>query len=136
MARPFLTLSLFLVCCAYQAVAQPAATRPAFEVASVKVSQVRGRAKVESSPVSLAADGSLAYLVAWAFDLKRYQVSGDGLSGSERYQIAAKASQPVSVGEMRRMLQALLEERFKLAHHRSKRELVVYALIVAKGGPK
>ena len=34
------------------------------------------------------------------------------------------------------MLQALLEDRFKLKIHRESREVAVYALTVAKGGPK
>ncbi|SPE40254.1 conserved hypothetical protein [Candidatus Sulfopaludibacter sp. SbA3] len=33
------------------------------------------------------------------------------------------------------MLQTLLAERFKLAFHRETKELSVYALVVAKGGP-
>jgi uncharacterized protein (TIGR03435 family) len=34
------------------------------------------------------------------------------------------------------MMQALLEERFRLRIHRETREVPVYALVVAKGGPK
>jgi uncharacterized protein (TIGR03435 family) len=34
------------------------------------------------------------------------------------------------------MLQALLEDRFKLSIHRSTRLVPIYALVVAKGGPK
>jgi uncharacterized protein (TIGR03435 family) len=34
------------------------------------------------------------------------------------------------------MLQALLEDRFKLKVHRERKEIPVYALVVAKGGPK
>jgi uncharacterized protein (TIGR03435 family) len=38
--------------------------------------------------------------------------------------------------ELVRMIQTLLEDRFKLAIHRGTREIPVYALTVAKGGPK
>jgi len=34
------------------------------------------------------------------------------------------------------MLQSLLEERFRLAMHKNIEEMPVYALVVAKGGPK
>ena len=37
---------------------------------------------------------------------------------------------------MRAMVQALLAERFKLAMRRETKEMPVYALVVAKGGPK
>jgi uncharacterized protein (TIGR03435 family) len=38
--------------------------------------------------------------------------------------------------ERQRMLQALLAERFKLTVHRESKELPIYALVVAKDGPK
>jgi uncharacterized protein (TIGR03435 family) len=56
---------------------------------------------------------------------------------SARYQIRAKAAVPASQEIMRGpMLQALLEERFKLKIHGETREIPVYALTVAKGGLK
>jgi uncharacterized protein (TIGR03435 family) len=56
---------------------------------------------------------------------------------SERYAINAKAETATSPGIMRGpMLQALLEDRFGLKIRRESREVPVYALTVAKGGPK
>jgi uncharacterized protein (TIGR03435 family) len=56
---------------------------------------------------------------------------------SERYSIEAKAEGTASRIMMQGpMLQALLEDRFKLKIHRETREVPVYALTVAKGGPK
>lgn len=56
---------------------------------------------------------------------------------SQRYEIDAKAVEPVGQEIMRGpMMQALLEDRFKLKLHRESREVPVYALTVAKGGPK
>jgi uncharacterized protein (TIGR03435 family) len=56
---------------------------------------------------------------------------------SERYRINAKAEGPASLGMMREpMLQALLEDRFKVKVHHETRELPVYALTVAKNGLK
>jgi len=34
------------------------------------------------------------------------------------------------------MMQSLLEERFQMKTHREKKEFPVYALVIAKGGPK
>jgi uncharacterized protein (TIGR03435 family) len=56
---------------------------------------------------------------------------------SERYTIDAKADGTPSVELMRGpMMQALLEERFQLKVHRETRDVPVYELTVAKGGPK
>jgi uncharacterized protein (TIGR03435 family) len=56
---------------------------------------------------------------------------------SESYAINAKAEDNASSEMMRGpMMQALLEDRFKLKFHRESREMPVYALSVAKGGFK
>ena len=56
---------------------------------------------------------------------------------SDRYRIDAKIAGPVNVEMMRGpMMQALLEDRFQLKLHRETREIAVFALEVAKGGPK
>jgi uncharacterized protein (TIGR03435 family) len=56
---------------------------------------------------------------------------------SDRYTIDAKAESPQSQEMMRGpMMQALLEDRFKLKIHREVRDVPVYELTVAKGGPK
>jgi uncharacterized protein (TIGR03435 family) len=56
---------------------------------------------------------------------------------SDRYRIDAKPSVPQVRAMMGGpMLQALLEGRFKLKIHRERKEIPVYALVVAKGGPK
>ena len=41
-----------------------------------------------------------------------------------------------NLNQMRDMIRALLEDRFKLTTHRETRELSAYALVVAPGGPK
>jgi uncharacterized protein (TIGR03435 family) len=48
----------------------------------------------------------------------------------------AGLSEKARVERGRLMLQALLADRFKLAIHRETKEIPVYALVVAKGGPK
>ena len=62
---------------------------------------------------------------------------GPAWINSDRYEIDAKAEDSQSQGTMHGpMLQALLEDRLKLKTHRETREAPVYALTVAKGGPK
>jgi uncharacterized protein (TIGR03435 family) len=62
---------------------------------------------------------------------------GPAWINSDRYEINAKAEGALSE-EMTHgpMLQALLEDRFKLKIHRETREIQVYALTVAKSGPR
>ena len=63
------------------------------------------------------------------------QVTG-ALRGLEGYDIEAKAPRPATKDELRGMLQSLLADRFKLTVHREKRELDVFRLVTASGGPK
>jgi uncharacterized protein (TIGR03435 family) len=56
---------------------------------------------------------------------------------SDRYTIDAKAAGPESIAMMRGpMMQALLEDRFKLKIHRENRDAPVYELTLAKGRSK
>ncbi len=62
---------------------------------------------------------------------------GQDWTSSELYEIEAKATAPHSRATMNGpMLRALLEDRFKLKVHRETREVPVYTLTVAEGGPK
>jgi uncharacterized protein (TIGR03435 family) len=121
---------------------QPAA-QPAFEVASVKKSSFpgmgegRGRPTVKTTPGSLSMrNSSFKSCVQWAYNLKDYQVTGPGWIDSERYDIVAKAADPVPDDELRQMLQTMLADRFKLVCHREIKELPVYVLTVGKDGSK
>ena len=116
---------------------------PAFEAASVKPHQdtgIRNRARsIEPGRITYL-DMPLCLLIAAAYDVKPYQLSGPdwivNLRSDVTYDVVATAGKPVSVPEIKRMLGPLLAERFHLAFHRETRELPVFALLVAKGGPK
>jgi uncharacterized protein (TIGR03435 family) len=115
--------------------------RPKFEVASIKpvppsenemrVSMIGGPGRINYTNVTVRG------LIRKAYGLKLYppSVGPDALS-TDRYDIVAKASGPASEEQTMRMLQALLEERFKLVLHHEKKELRVYALVRGKNGPK
>jgi uncharacterized protein (TIGR03435 family) len=69
--------------------------------------------------------------------LLREPIKGMPAWGADRYTIDVKAEGSVSQEMMRGpMMQALLEERFKLKIHRESTEIPVYELTVAKGGAK
>jgi uncharacterized protein (TIGR03435 family) len=62
---------------------------------------------------------------------------GPAWINSELFQISAKAvGNPGNLMMSGPMLQALLEDRFRLRVHHETREVSAYALTVAKGGPK
>jgi uncharacterized protein (TIGR03435 family) len=129
---------------------QPDAARtanPAFEVASVKPSPpldvmavLEGKAHVGTTVDKARVDigsVSLLGLVCQAFQLKPYQLAGlPDWAATTRFDIAAKLPEGASRNQVPEMLQSLLVERFKLATHHEKKEQSVYALVVAKNGPK
>jgi uncharacterized protein (TIGR03435 family) len=82
---------------------------------------------------------SLAYLMKFAYEVHPRQITkGPAWLDSDKYDLTAKPDiegQP-SLKQMRVMVQKLLADRFQLTFHREKMELPVYAVTVAKGGPK
>jgi uncharacterized protein (TIGR03435 family) len=79
----------------------------------------------------------LSVLTRLAYNVEDFQIIGlPAWASVEGYDISAKASAPVSVEEMRPMLQALLAERFQFAFHRETKELPVYDLDLGKSGSK
>ena len=128
---------------------QTAPARPSFEVASIKPAapldlrmllsgQMRIGMKTDAARVDIASM-SLMDLICAAYKVKPHQVSGPdwmgGLTGA-RFDILAKLPDGATTDQIPEMLQGLLEERFKLALHRSLTDHPVYALVVGKGGPK
>ena len=116
----------------------------AFDVASVKLSQFNNltgegarKANLATTPGSLIIRNmNLKSCVQWAYNLKDYQVTGPDWINIQRYDINAKAADPVKDEELRKMLQTLLADRFKLVFHRETKELPVYVLTVARDGSK
>ena len=128
------------------AVAQQEADKPKFEVASIKPSDPAGTSGIRRSGYRIAfSNSSLLFLITWAYDIHSDRLYGQPKwLDSARYDIVGNATpeslavrpQFGQIGTFQRMMQALLAERFKLALHREKRELPMYALVVAKGGPR
>lgn len=84
---------------------------------------------------------SLTDLIMDAYAVKRFQISGLprwGDTGFDVYDIVARVEgdKTPTIDQARRMLQALLADRFQLKLHHETRELPVYALVAAKNGPK
>jgi uncharacterized protein (TIGR03435 family) len=132
------------------------AARPSFDVTSVKpfvppkiTPQVLRALSRGESPEIYVSPGCIAGkrfytrtmiqpLVLWAYDVKHYQLPNMPARGrDEAWEIEGRTSETgVSDEKCRLMVQALLEDRFKLVVHREQRDVPVQELIVAKGGPK
>jgi uncharacterized protein (TIGR03435 family) len=79
---------------------------------------------------------SLKNLLMSAYDVKNFQISGPPWLDTERFDITATMPPETTKEQFRVMLQNLLAERFKLTIHRETKDLPMYSLLVAKGGPK
>jgi uncharacterized protein (TIGR03435 family) len=121
-----------------------AAAKPSFEVASVKVHDGDTHILFDfssSGPRATWLAYPIAGLTEEAYGIKFYQLSfapSVQRPAGTYYDVFAKAegNQPRTRNEFRKMLQALLAERFKLAVHREMKDMPVYALVVGKGGTK
>src|ERR1700722_3983486 len=143
---------LFFTSCAD--FAQTTAATPSFEVATIKpaappaTSMGAGggmrfaiRMGAQGGP-GTSDPGQITYsnlplknLLVNAFGVKTYQISGPAWIDTERFDIVAKVPQGATKDDVKLMLQNLLAERFKLTLHREKKDLPMYALVVAKRGP-
>ena len=128
----------------------PATTPLTFEVASIKpagaldpvaIQQGKMRIGMKVDKAMVSIDGfSLKDLVRTAYEVKDYQISGPDwlgtVMGAQRFNVQATMPEGATEKQVPQMLQALLADRFKLVVHRETRDHPVYALVVAKGGPK
>lgn len=114
-----------------------------FEVAVIRPSQAAtstgtsfnlfegGRIRITNEPVRL--------LIRAAFQLQNAQIAGGpAWLDTDRYDVEAKTGRPEKINpdQLHPLIETLLVERFHLKFHWEMRELTVYALAVAKGGPK
>jgi bla regulator protein blaR1 len=154
MTRMFagMNLIVFAACAAFCQSAAPVG----FELASIKPSDPAALGmQIDLSPGGLftAKNVTVKILIEQAYDVRDFQISGGpGWLSTERYDIAAKGDgSGVSEDDMRKMteeqrnrfqeqfrlkVRALLADRFQLKVHQETKELPVYALIVAKNGPR
>lgn len=145
MTRPrrFIAFALF----AASAFAQP---RPAFEAASIRpstpIDQATMMNMIRAGKMPLGAHISAARaeytyldlktLLSYAYGVRSYQITAPAWTSSARFDIVAKLPAGSTKADAARMLQTLLEDRFKLVIHRATEEHTVLAIVVAKGGPK
>ncbi len=117
-----------------------------FDVTSVKPGGPRDpsrRGELECTPGGrfVSRGNLLIQPIMFAWNVPGIQVSGMpgwALYGSSNayFEIEARSGAPVTLDQCRLMVQALLADRFQLKVHHETKEISVYALVVATGGPK
>lgn len=140
-----------LLCCLFTVAALSAQTpaKPiSFDVASIKpapdIMSLAQQLQSGKAHVGRKIDGhrldfgfaSLRDLICYAYDIQPHQLTGPDWLASERFDVLATIPEGASQDQVPAMMQSLLADRFGLRFHREDKEHPVYALIVAKGGPK
>ena len=122
-------------------VRMPAGAQPEFAVATIKPSRPdapRGGYGIRGPDVT-TTNVTVSWMIKLAYNVHANQVSGGpAWLDSERYDTVGRSDTPgePSRDQMKLMIQKLLADRFQLRFHTEKRELPVYAMVVAGGGPK
>jgi uncharacterized protein (TIGR03435 family) len=129
------------------------APSPQFDVASIHLheSQPHEHNSITSSPFDghfLAENISVIALIHYAYEMPETRIlDAPSWAGATHFNIDAKSDPSVDQQlkglssdagrkQKEKMVQALLADRFQLAVHNETRELPIYNLVVAKGGPK
>jgi bla regulator protein BlaR1 len=138
-----LNIALTLLPAATAGAFQASDSTPQFEVASVKPADPNGRGQFQYLPggTVVIRNVTVPLLIQQAFDVRDFQISGGpGWLNSLRYDITAKTTLantgPIDLTLVRPRLQSLLADRFHLQLHHDTKVMSVYALVIAKNGPK
>jgi uncharacterized protein (TIGR03435 family) len=121
--------------------AQGQAVQPSFEVASVRPSQHEVGPDYNNQ-ITYVGDRftgknvTLKRLVAEAWHCQINQVMGPAWIDRNEYDVEARVPAGTDHERIALMLRSLLVNRFQLKEHNESREMRVYELTVAKGGPK
>jgi uncharacterized protein (TIGR03435 family) len=138
MIRVIRAFASLAVCVSGAIFGQPAAGQQ-FEVAVIRPSNADPRSSgINTGNGRLnAVNVTLERCIMGAYAVGPNQIFGgpDWLD-SERFDITARAEQPLGDRALMTLLQSLLAERFKLTLHREAKPIEAYVLEVGKNGPK
>jgi uncharacterized protein (TIGR03435 family) len=116
-----------------------APARLEFEVSSIKPVQSGKPAPILAwGARAAAANASLRQMIEFAYRISpgMEPAGATGWIQSDQFELEAKAASAVDQADLRKMLQSLLADRFKLAVHFEDRPTTVYVLEVPKSGHK
>jgi uncharacterized protein (TIGR03435 family) len=121
-----------------------AAGTPAFDAVSIRPNmsgELRRAFRIEPGGNVTATNVTVRHLMWNAYGVQDFQiVGGPAWTVTDRYDILARAGEEPAPEQLRPMLRNLLADRFKLKVQSAKRDMPIYALVVArpdaKAGPK
>jgi uncharacterized protein (TIGR03435 family) len=149
----FLVVCLVPMAGCLRAAAQQAAvpdSRLTFEVATIRIS----KSLTEHESINISPGGrfqasmTVRSLIERAYGIRDFQLAGGPKWLEEKYEIIATSDEPADMSKMSpeeedqlferdgQRMRALLQDRFQFRFHRLTKQESVYALVVAKGGPK
>jgi len=149
-----ITNYLFYVCCTvcvvaitpigtgFRASAQTPSADLSFEVATIKPVDPSLRFSPSHFWAHVNPAGASYWhmtpvnLIEYAYGVESFQVTGPEWTNADNFDIEARFPEGADKKDNRRMLQALLKDRFQLTFHIEKRELEGYVLVVGKHGEK
>jgi uncharacterized protein (TIGR03435 family) len=114
---------------------------PSFAVATIKPHDPNSNRQGFSSTGDryTVRNQSIVSLMMFAYSIDKHQVvNAPAWADTERFDIEGTTDtlgEP-NLHQQQEMLQKLLTDRFRIKFHREKREIPVYAIKIAKGGPK
>ena len=123
------------------AFAAPAIAQTSFDVASIRPASQQvaneryGRTTIGRQTLEMH-DVPVVACMAFAYGVSPSQIVGPPSMSDKHYDIVAKVDHDVTEAEMRRMMQALLAERFQLKFHHEEKEMRGYVLSVYAQPPK
>ena len=129
-------LILAMLCGAVGLSAQTSGPQPSearFEVVSVKPARAdTNRTGFRPEPTRWSGVLTVTGAIAFAYQIEPNRIVGaPQWASQERYEINARTA-PRKPGDIQQMMRHLLEERFALRAHRERREISVYALLMAR----
>lgn len=116
-----------------------AQTTDVFDVASIKLNPpgiIGSQIQFLPGGRFVGTNVPLDNVIQRVYDMQDYQIIGPSWLPVNRFEIQARADPSATEDQLKRMVQNLLAERFKMKIHREARELPVYELVVGKNGVK
>jgi len=133
-------LSVMPFCGAQSVPPMAADAKPGLDVATIKPSQADEERVVAVQGTRLVTKAtSLVDLMMLAYSVHSLQIAdAPDWAKAEKFDVVMQPNLPgrASTAQMRSVMEQLLAARFDLSFHHERRELPVYRIVPAKGGPK